>query len=126
MSYELSIFHAQVQREVSRGLALDGFAHSLIELTDMERLIARLSLYGYEAEDPPEEEHHPAIPNEYRKQVESCPITVLIFPTQVSFSVPYWKDSEAAILEALQDACELADSATLALFNPQLAKWNEA
>jgi hypothetical protein len=126
MSFEISIFHSAVKLEASRGLALDGFVHPDIESSDMERLIERLSLYGYEAEGSPPNDHDPSIPAEYQRQAGSCPITVLVFPSQVSFSVPHWKGSEEAICEAIQDASELADSATLALFDPQLGKWNDA
>jgi hypothetical protein len=125
MSFEISIFHSKVKFEVLRGLSLDGFVHPEIESSDMKRLIERLGLYGYEAEGSPPNDQDPPVPAEYQRQVGSCPITVLIFPTQVSFSVPHWKDSEDAICEAIQDASELADSATLALFDPQLGKWND-
>lgn len=125
MSYSINIFHADVKREIEKGQELDGFSHLELKTEDMQRFIKRLDLYGYQPVGQQIEDAQIVKPAEFVKQVGNCPITVTVFLSEVSFSVPYWEGSQDAISEALQDASELADSETLALHNPQLNAWSD-
>jgi hypothetical protein len=125
VSYSVNIFHVDVRRKIEEGQKLDGFSHPELKTEDMKRLIKRLGLYGYQPVGQQIADALKAKPLEFVKQVGTCPITVTVFPSQVSFSVPYWEGSQDAILEALQDASELSDSESLALHNPQLNAWSD-
>lgn len=125
MSYSVNVFHADVRRKVEEGQELDGFSHPELKTEDVQRLIKRLGLYGYQPVGQQIAGAQMTKPVEFVKQVSSCPITVTVFPSEVSFSVPYWEGSQDAIFEALQDASELSDSESLALHNPQLNAWSD-
>jgi hypothetical protein len=113
MSYDVSIFHPMVKQKFDEGLEMDEFEHLPIEKADLIRFFERLEKYGYEleAENPRSKE--------FVRQVEGCPIQVAVFDTQISFSVPFWENSKAAIFEALQDATELSDSDGMVLYDKQ-------
>jgi hypothetical protein len=46
-------------------------------------------------------------------------LQVSVFKTEVAFSVPYWKDAQAAIAQAKSDARRLAQEFDLGLSDPQ-------
>jgi hypothetical protein len=117
VSYSVLIFDASVKAAAAAGQELDEFKHAPISSSDMERFLARLEKYGYELES-----ENPRS-REYVKHVAGCPIQLSVFPSEIAFSVPFWKGSESAIPEALQDASELSDSETTVLFNPQTNEW---
>src|SRR5438105_1135581 len=106
MSYNIYIYNRTVFDQVKKGLELDGFKLEPISQPDMARFLKRLQGYHYEKRT------ETAICTEFLRDVSGCPIQVAVFRTEIAFSVPSWKNSEAAIIEALQDASELADSET--------------
>lgn len=117
MSYDIAIFHSSVKQKIDHGFKIDCFEHSRFEEKDLARFLERLVKYGYK----PENEH--ASIKAFIKEVNACPIQVHIFSTQISFSVPYWSNSESAIFEALQDANELSDSEDMVLYDQQTGEW---
>lgn len=118
MSYDVTIYYRDVKGSIAEGLELDELPLPSIPEEERTRFRERLLKYGYESDGNSEN-------NEFIKTVESCPIQVIIFDTEISFSVPYWKNAEAAIAEAIQDATELSDSNLLVLYNPQTDEWTE-
>lgn len=119
MSYDVYIYHSRVAESVRSGIELDEFDHPPIEPVDLSRFLDRLVKYGYR------EEQESANNREFIKEIGGCPIQVSVFATEIAFSVPYWDNMAAALAEALQDASELADSDTTALFDPQTEEWME-
>jgi hypothetical protein len=117
MSYDISIFHISVKQKVDEGLVLDGFEHPFLEEKDVARFLERLVKYAYKVES------EDTSMKTFMKEVNGCPIEVHVFDTEISFSVPFWESSRSAIFEALQDATELSDSDTMALYDPQAGEW---
>lgn len=118
MSYSILIFHPSVKDQVDAGKEIDEFKHAALALEDVTRFLERLEKYGYVLES------ENSRCREYVKKVGTCPIQVAIFPSEISFSIPYWEGSEDAIAEALQDASELADADGTVVFNPQENEWD--
>ena len=65
------------------------------------------------------------VAKEFVKDVGGCPVQVAVFKTAISFSVPCWKNSEAAVFEALQDVAELCDFGNMVILNPQTGEWTD-
>ena len=116
MSYDVYIYHARVAQTAQSGVDLDEFEHPPIEGADMSRFLERLPKYGYREDEE-------SSGREFIKEIGGCPVQVSVFATEIAFSVPYWDNMDAALAEALQDASELADSDTTALFDPQTEEW---
>jgi hypothetical protein len=93
MSYNLQIFHREVKTQVETGLELDAFEHPKLETETSEV-----------------------------KTFAKGSITVNVFETMISFTVPYGLEDDS-IFDALQDSSELIDTGNLALFNPQENEW---
>jgi len=118
MSYDLYILHVDVKATVEEGFALADIEYPELDDGDVEQLLERLPEFGYELESEEEDDIL-----EYVKDVEGCPIQLRVFKTEVALSVPYWKGSDEAILEACQDAAELSDADSLVYYDPQSDEW---
>ena len=112
MSYDLQIFHREVKTQVETGLELDAFKYPKLETEDVEEFLLNLGKYGYTLE----------VETSEVKTFEKGSITVNVFDTMISFTVPYGLDDDS-IFDALQDSSELIDIGNLALFNPQENEW---
>lgn len=119
MSYSISIFDAEVQVKHAQGLDLDAFEHPALDADLQARFMDRLAQYEYVLE------RESAQCKEFVRHVDSCPIQVAVFKTQISFSVPFWDGCEDAIAEAVQDASELVETAAWAIYDPQIDTWLE-
>lgn len=117
MSYSIYIFHPEVKQRVDSGLEIDEFEHPPLNPSEVAVFLERLETYEYESESKNPES------TEYVKNVGGCPITVSIYNTEISFSVPFWEGSNEAIYEAIQDAIELSDSDEMVLYDPQTEEW---
>jgi hypothetical protein len=120
MSYSIQLFHPAVRRTVEEGQELDEFDHPLIDQSAVNKFVEKLAQYDYRLEFSTPQSR------EFVKLIGSCPIQVIVFDSEIAFSIPFWDNSEAAIFEALQDASELADPEHMVLFNPQEGKWIDA
>jgi hypothetical protein len=117
MSYDIYIYHSTVKEKVGQGLAIDEFEPPFLLEEDVKRFLDRLPGYGYQLEF--EDKEH----KEFIKTVSDCPIQVHLYTTEIAFSIPYWKNCEEAIFEALQDASVLSDSGSMVIYDPQTGEW---
>lgn len=123
MSYTITAFHPDVRAQALAGKELDEFEHTPLASATVADLRSRLSRYGYVLKTESDQVV------EYLKMLDGCPIEVSIFDTEVSFSVPYWEDSDEAIVEAIQDASELFDAQDFGVYNAQFAeadRWSDS
>ena len=117
MSFSVRIYHPAVREQVSQGAELDGFEHPPLHEPAVRAFLEKLPEYGYQLEK------RSALCKEFVKNVGECPVQVAVFKTEIAFSVPYWKDSEEAIFEALQDSAELCQEEHMVTFNQQDGEW---
>ena len=120
MSYNIYLFHPEVKtKSLQDRLPLNKFEHPKLSTEQISYFITRLKPYEYQEND---------VPNkiaEYEKYFGKCVVTVSIYDTEIAFSVPYLKDSDRAIFEALMTASEINDTGKFALYNPQDGTWDE-
>ena len=117
MSYSFQLYHPTVRERTRQGNELDTFEHPRLETAAVSEFVNGLAQYGYKLESSTANSRH------FVKSVGGCPIQVGVYESEIAFSIPYWKNSEDAIFEALQDASELADFEHMAMFNPQDDVW---
>ena len=119
MSYDIYLFHPDVQQQVEQGQEIDGFNHPPLDSSAVEKFINHLAAYGYSLESTTPERRR------FIKNMNGCPIQVSVFTTEIAFTVPYWENSQDAVFEALQDACDIAEPEAMVLFNPQTGEWTD-
>jgi len=117
MSYDIYIYHRTVKEKVKQGLDIDEFEHPILLKDDMKRFLDELPGYGYQLEFEDNESKG------FIKTVNECPIQVSVFATEIAFSIPYWKNSDYAIFEALEDTSRLSHSESMVIYNPQTGEW---
>lgn len=119
MSYNIYLYHADVKSKAASVDELEEIDMPTIPEDTRQRFVERLLKYDYELEtDNP-------IGKEYIHKNRKWSIQVVVFKTEIAFSVPYWDDAENAVFEALQTAHELADGGDLVVFDPQTEEWSE-
>jgi len=116
MSYSVQLFDPSVRDKVAAGLALDAIEVPALHPDAVSIFLNRLERYGYRLVGVT------PFGQEFVKSVGAATISVLVSPSEISFSA----SSQPAIFEALQDASELSDRGDLALFDPQEDRWLEA
>jgi hypothetical protein len=119
MSYDIRIYHPTVRERVEAGEEMDGFEHPQFDAEAVSRFVKRLGTWGYQAESTS------AKCSTFVKTVSENTIQVRVFATEIAISVPYRREENPAIFEALQDASEMVDTKHMRIFNPQEGKWDE-
>lgn len=119
MSYNISLFHPDVKiKSLQDKLSLDEFEHSKFTAEQISYFQTQIEAYEYQENN---------VANkiaEYEKYFGNCPVTVSIYETEITFSIPYWENSDNAIFEALMTASEINDTQKFALYNPQNGTWD--
>ena len=119
MSYHIYLYHREVKtRSLKDRLFLDEFEHQKLTSEQISYFQTRINAYGFQLNNVK------GNIAEYEKYIGSCPVTISIYETQIAFSIPYWKDSNEAIFEALMIASEINDTEKFALYNPQDETWD--
>ena len=119
MSYDIGIYNPAVRDRVEGGEELDAFDHPQLDATAVARFVDALAGYGYKTESSTAE------CRSFSKAVSGNPVEVNVFATEIAFSVPYGKNSQEAIFEALQDAAELMEPEHMCMFDPQTGEWTD-
>ena len=119
MSYDIYLFHPSVRQQVEQGRELDEFNHPPLDSSAVEKFINNLAAYGYRLESTTPE------CRSFIKNMDGCPIQVSVFTTEIAFTIPYWENSQDAIREALQDACDIPEPEAMVLFDPQTGEWTD-
>jgi hypothetical protein len=120
MSYNIYLYHPDVKSKAASVEDLDEIDFPTIPDDTRQRFVQRLLKYNYELEtDNPNGK-------EFIHKNRKWSIQVVVFRTEIAFSVPYWDDAENAVFEALQTAHELADGGDLVVYDPQTEEWSEA
>ena len=117
VSYDISVFRREVRDAVERGADLEAVERAPFEPQQIADFVAALAACGYEPEASTADHR------EFVKKVAGCPVQVSVFANEVGFSVPYWENSDEAIFTALQDASEICDLDSMAIFDPQTGDW---
>jgi hypothetical protein len=117
MSYDIYLYHSSVRAEAERGRELDEFVHPSLTEAAVTQFLSGLEQYGYELQSQTAER------KTFSKQLGNFHIDVSVYDTEIAFSVA-GGDADA-IFEALQDASELCDSESMALFDPQAGEWQD-
>jgi len=119
MSYNIYLYHPDVRSKAAAGQELDKIENPTIPEETRQRFTERLLKYDYELEaDNPNGK-------EYIHKNRELPIQVVVFRTEIAFSIPYWADAENVVFEVLMTAHELADGGDLAVYDPQTGEWSE-
>jgi len=110
MTYSFFLLHPTVREHVEQGKEID---HPPLVCAAVERFVGKLLEYEYicEAQTPES--------REFVKEIDGCPIQVIVFTTETFFDIPYWDNCGEAIFEALMDAREIAESEHFVLYDPQ-------
>lgn len=116
MSYDFQLFHKDARAKIKTEDDFEEIEYPILDKQAVADFIESLKRYDYkqESESPY---------REFIKDVEGCPIQVTIFETEISFAIPYWKNSESAIFDALMDASEIMNSDFFAMYDPQSGEW---
>ena len=119
MSYNIYLYHPDVKFKAASVDELDEIDMPTIPEDTRQQFVERLLKCDYELEtDNP-------ISKQYVHKNRKWSIQVVVFNTEIAFSVPYWDDAENAVFKALQTAHELADGGNLVVFDPQTEEWSE-
>lgn len=119
MSYGISLHPREIKLAHQAGAELDEFKHAPIPEAVREAFIERLLRRQYELESTN------ATCKTFVHRKKEWGLTVNVFKTEISFSVPYWGDAENAIFEAIMTAHELCDSGDLFVYDQQTGEWSE-
>ncbi len=119
MSYSVHLYRPDVKAALDSGKEMDEFPHTPIPEAAKREFIRLLVGYGYEFESQSDE------CVEYIHTNKEWGIQVRFFNTQIAFTVPYWSQSENAIMEASMTASEIAWDVDLKVFYPFDGTWNE-
>jgi len=119
MSYNIYLYRPEVKAAALAGAELDEFEHPVIPDEVRQGFIDRLLKYDYELESTTPRRA------EYIHKNRAWSIQVVVYSSEIAFSIPYWDDAENAIFEALQTAHELADTGDLVVYDPQTGEWSE-
>jgi len=117
MSYDIYMYLKTTKEKVEQGRDIDDIEHDPIPAPILRKFKERLQKFNYLLEHK-DEEHE-----EYIHENLVWGIVVNVFNNEIAFSVPYWNDSEKAILEAATAAKELTDTGDLVIFDPQKGGW---
>jgi hypothetical protein len=120
MSYDIYIYEKSVKNVNMEDENIDPGNFPKIPREHVEKFKSRLLKYDYQLA------HEGDDSVEYEHKNSKWGIQVSIFENEISFSVPYWDDSENAIFEALMTASELCDHGELVAYDPQNGSWVEA
>ena len=119
MSYHIHLYHREVKTKLLKDrLFLDELEPQKLTSEQISYFQTRTDAYGFQVNNV---EGKIA---EYEKYFSGCPVTISIYDTEIAFSIPYWKDSNEAIFEALMIASEINDTEKFALYNPQNGTWD--
>jgi hypothetical protein len=117
MSYNVSLYTNAVKVAVLAGSDLEDLQNIPIPDEILSQFKMRIEKFGYKIESTN------ATCNEYIHPNPKWAIQVVVFKTQIAFSIPYWDDSENAIMDALMTAHEIADDLGLSVYDPQTNGW---
>lgn len=113
MSYDIGLYDKQfLKKAIAEDLG-DMTIAPQFSAAQLAAIKERVVAWGYSVESDG------AGCTEFIHPTESWGLQVSVFKTEVSFSVPYWKDAQAAIAQAKSDARRLAQEFDLGLTDPQ-------
>lgn len=117
MSYTVSLYTSDVKDAALAGTDLEDLQNIPIPADLLEKFKTRIEKFRYKIET------NNASCAEYIHPNPKWGVHVVVFKTQIAFSIPYWDDSENAIMEALMTAHEIADDLGLCVYDPQTDEW---
>ncbi len=117
MSYNVSLYTSDVKDADLAGTDLEDLQDIPIPEDLRAQFKTKIEKFRYQIES------NSASCTEYIHPNPKWGIQVVVFKSQIAFSIPYWDDSENAIMEALMTAHEIADDLGLCVYDPQTGEW---